>query len=65
MDTKQEYDKQEILKALHVLRGTCRKQYPECSYCPFGDSGGHCIITEQYPQAWDIVKEEGIWRAFE
>lgn len=64
------HTKGEILNALHVIQDTCYEKYEErdgvcyCYNCPFSDSDGHCILTEQIPMAWDI-KEDEPWRAFE
>lgn len=61
------HTKSEILNALHVIKDTCYEKYEEdgsgsCYLCPFSDSDGHCILSEQSPMAWDINDDEP-WRA--
>ena len=60
------HTKEEILKALHIIKDTCSNvtDIQDCSLCPFSDGDGHCIVTEQAPCAWNIVEKE-TWRAFE
>lgn len=64
------HTREEILNALHVIKDTCYESYEKeygvryCYNCPFSDSDGHCILTEQIPMAWNI-KEDEPWRAFE
>lgn len=57
------HTKEEIINALKIIQDECQNA-GNCKYCPFGDSGGHCIVNEQAPSAWDIVEKE-TWRAFE
>lgn len=60
------HTKEEILKALHIIKETCSNvtDIQDCSLCPFSDGDGHCIVTEQAPCAWNIKSDEP-WRAFE
>ena len=60
------HTREEILKALHVIKDTCSNvtDIQDCSLCPFSDGDGHCIVREQALCAWDIVEKE-TWRAFE
>lgn len=58
------HTKEEILNALHVIKDICDDETIDCYNCPFSDSDGHCILTEQIPTAWDI-KDYEPWRAFE
>lgn len=59
------HTKEEILKALHVIKDTCSNITDiHCGLCPFSDGDGHCIVTGQAPSAWNIKSDEP-WRAFE
>lgn len=60
------HTQEEIINALNVIKDTCSNvsNIQDCWLCPLSDRDGHCIITEQSPQAWDIVREEEVWRAF-
>lgn len=64
------HTREEILKALHVIKDTCYESYQKkdgvcsCYECPFSDCDNHCVLAEQSPLSWDI-KDEEPWRAFE
>lgn len=63
------HTKEEIIKALHVIKDTCCERYEErgsCYNCPFSDSYSHCVLVlnEKSPMCWDI-KDDEPWRAFE
>ena len=64
------HSKEEILKALHIIKDTCYESYEvkvgvsSCYKCPFSDLDGYCILAEQNPMSWDI-KDDEQWRAFE
>lgn len=64
------HTKEEILKALHVIKDTCYESSQKkdgvftCYECPFNDGDGHCIVNEQAPCVWNIKSDEP-WRAFE
>ena len=61
------YSQEEILKALKVIRDVCEEQRGKCSYCPFGNDRGWCIISESDPDSlkFNEINEEPekVWRA--
>ena len=57
------YSREEILKALQVIKGTCEKQ-EECAKCPLCKNE-ICVIQDQPPIEWKIQKQDPIWKAFE
>lgn len=62
------YQKEDILQALRVIKQTCKNQIrggiADCSSCPLSDGNINCIVNEQTPLDWEIKNEVGIWRAF-
>jgi hypothetical protein len=59
------HTKEEIIKALNVIRDECN--CINCMQCPFGDSepkdGKRCKLQRSEPAKWVIHKEEEHWRA--
>ena len=54
----------EIMKALHLIQNICFEHGASCGIeCPFSTSDGHCLITDNYPNRWNI-NDEGcvIWK---
>lgn len=60
------HTKEEILKALHVIKDTC-KENEHCFNCPFHkiSTAVSCQIVKIKPSHWEIKKSEEPWRAFE
>lgn len=56
-----EDQKDQIIKALRVIRETCLKN--SCEICPFGDDAGDCRILEDVPEKWTLSGGEQVWRA--
>lgn len=56
------YTKEEILKALHVIKDICDIN-PDCEGCPFGTKDGRCVLQESQPAKYNIADEEERWRA--
>lgn len=58
-------NKEEILKALIVIKEVCMKQKSDhCMKCPFYSTNKGCYIINDYPYNWAIQEETDIWRAF-
>lgn len=54
--------KEEIIKAVKTISEVCDEaQY--CEHCPFGTSGGDCLIVRDSPASWTINGKSEIWRA--
>ena len=59
------YSKEEILKALEIIKTTCEEIEFGCEGCPFLDKTyGECEIGRTMPSSWKIKKGEEQWRAF-
>ena len=59
-----EHTQEEILNALHIIRGECVK-HTNCEKCPFRlKSAGRCYIQNIRPNVWKIKRNDN-WRAFE
>lgn len=58
------HTREEILDALCVIADVCEEMKTECKTCPFGSSGGRCIVVDNIPRAWSIGEKEEVWRAF-
>ena len=58
------HTKEEILKALHVIKDTCGDETIDCGNCPFGDDENLCRLKRTIPTNWIINKEDNVWRAF-
>lgn len=56
------HTKEEILKALNVIKDTCSEF--DCVLCPFRSIDTSCIIQDEPPKDWKITEQES-WRAFE
>lgn len=59
-ENEAEYKKDQILKAIKVIKETCLES--SCETCPFGDSAGTCLILEKTPENWTL-SGESVWRA--
>ena len=60
-----EQEKQEILKALQLIKDICNSN--QCEKCPFGGSDdGECNIHSHMPYDWSNKEpdESDTWRAF-
>ena len=56
------YTKEEIIKALKVIRDVCDDN-GDCVNCPLGNSNGDCML-EATPLEWKILDENPtVWRA--
>lgn len=59
------YTKNEILKALTIIKEIC-DEANDCDICPYGDCMGICqILNNDSPNTWIIKESEGVWRAFD
>lgn len=56
-------NRQEILKALELIKGICQKQ-ENCDKCPFGTHDCYCILKDRIPEEWQLNDTESLWRAF-
>ena len=56
-------NKEEILKALEVIKNVCSELKPSCLDCPFYSEECGCYIMSKYPHTWKIQGKDG-WRAF-
>lgn len=56
-------NKEEILKALQIIKKTCEKQ-EGCEKCPLSKSD-FCMVQGYPPQEWRIKTQETTWKAFE
>lgn len=55
---------QELLWALKIIRGECRKQ-KDCLECPLCDEIRGCNLMNEHPKDWKLISERAeIWRAF-
>lgn len=59
-ENEAEDQKDQIIKAIRVIRETCLKN--SCEICPFGDDAGDCRILEDVPEKWTLAEEQ-VWRA--
>ena len=64
-------EREEILKALQVIKSTC-EQYDDCEKCPLRVQEGsgywdwYCgVKSDDNPSEWKIKPQEESWRAFE
>ena len=64
-------DREEILKALQVIKSTC-EQYDDCEKCPlriredgYFDDYGCALNRHDNPTEWKLKPREENWRAFE
>lgn len=58
-------NKEEILKALKVIKNVCSEKKSDCEHCPFYLSNNGCQIMNKYPTFWKIQEDEDEkWRAF-
>lgn len=51
----------ELLHALNIIKKTCEEH--DCSNCPCACLED-CMIHQHFPDEWDLVVEQPIWRAF-
>lgn len=58
------HTKEEILKALHIIKDICQDESTDCDNCPFGNDEDLCRIKDRIPANWEINKEDSVWRAF-
>ena len=56
-------NKEEILKAVNIIKEVCLEQKSNCMDCPFFSKDG-CYITSNYPDHWEIKEKDDNWRAF-
>ena len=56
-------EKQEILKALELIKNICKKQ-EHCDECSFGTRDGYCLIQDKSPEDWELNDTKPLWRAF-
>ena len=57
------YDRNELLKALKVIRDTCNDS--DCKTCPLANGSEACLVQTETPALWNIKgDEEVVWRAF-
>lgn len=59
-----EQEKEEILKALQLIKDICNSN--RCDDCPFGGGQSDCKIHSTMPYDWSNKKPDGeeTWRAF-
>lgn len=57
-------NKEEIVKALNVIKKVCIEQKSCCMDCPFYSHNDGCYIINNYPDKWNIQDENDVWRAF-
>ena len=55
------HTREEILKALHVIKDTCSEF--DCVLCPFRGIDTSCTIQDVSFEDWDI-NDNDTWRAF-
>ena len=58
------HTQEEIIKALHVIKDTCKDETIDCGNCPFGNDEDLCRLKDRIPANWIINKEDNVWRAF-
>lgn len=58
------HKREEILKALQVIKDTCSDETIDCDNCPFGNDGSLCKLKHRIPAYWELKKEDDVWRAF-
>lgn len=57
------HSKEEIIKALNVIKETCEEQYLDCEQCPFSDWNTDCVFTDgDAPTAW-VINNSYSWKA--
>lgn len=59
------HTKEEILKALYVIKDTCMDNEIDCDSCPFGNDEDLCRLNRGIPANWRVKEEDNVWRAFE
>lgn len=59
------HTKEEILKALYIIKDTCSDETIDCDNCPFGNDESLCRLKHRIPANWEINKEDSVWRALE
>ena len=58
------HTREEILKALQIIKDTCSDETIDCDNCPFGDDEDLCRLKHTIPTNWIINEEDNVWRAF-
>ena len=59
-ELKMKHTREEILKALRVIKETC-EEYEDCEVCPLF-TNDTCNVTRRRPEKWEINDNVEVWR---